>query len=47
MIFSVSALDECSSSPCMNGGVCVDHMNGFTCDCTNSGMTGAQCENCE
>lgn len=26
-------IDECSSSPCRNGGTCVDEENGFHCQC--------------
>lgn len=26
-------LDECQSSPCVNGGVCKDRVNGFSCTC--------------
>uniref|UniRef100_A0A3B3ZAP4 Uncharacterized protein n=1 Tax=Periophthalmus magnuspinnatus TaxID=409849 RepID=A0A3B3ZAP4_9GOBI len=25
--------DECQSHPCQNGGSCVDHHNGYTCQC--------------
>ena len=31
------------SSPCMNGGDCVDIEDGYTCNCT-SGYTGQHCE---
>ena len=37
-------IDECASSPCVNGGgVCVDGVNRYTCNC-NSGRTGVHCE---
>lgn len=40
--------NECLSSPCKNGGVCVDEQNGFRCQCTvgASGVyfTGPLCE---
>ncbi len=26
-------IDECASSPCRNGGTCVDEENGFHCQC--------------
>lgn len=26
-------INECLSNPCANGGVCVDHINGFRCEC--------------
>ncbi|XP_072043166.1 uncharacterized protein [Amphiura filiformis] len=34
--------DECSSQPCLNGGGCVDKINGFTCKCRR-GFTGKTC----
>lgn len=39
----VSDFDECSSSPCSNGGTCVDALNKYTCQCT-SGFIGNQCD---
>lgn len=33
----------CSSSPCKNGGTCVDISNGFTCICP-AGKSGTLCE---
>lgn len=36
-------IDECSSSPCLNGGTCVDKVNGFTCACP-SPWTGPLCQ---
>lgn len=32
-------IDECSSLPCLNGGICRDKVGGFTCECS-SGYTG-------
>ena len=29
-----SAINECDSAPCKNGGQCVDEINKFTCKCT-------------
>ena len=26
-------INECESSPCQNGGTCIDRVNGFHCDC--------------
>ncbi|KAL6069282.1 hypothetical protein STEG23_019741, partial [Scotinomys teguina] len=36
-------INECVSNPCLNGGTCIDGINGFTCDCTNS-WTGYYCQ---
>ena len=36
-------IDECSSSPCQNGGTCVDGINRYDCSCT-VGYTGVDCE---
>ncbi|XP_068155556.1 protein crumbs isoform X3 [Drosophila tropicalis] len=36
--------DECASQPCQNNGVCIDRINGFTCDCTGTGYSGAFCQ---
>uniref|UniRef100_A0A8C7CVX3 Fibulin 7 n=1 Tax=Oncorhynchus kisutch TaxID=8019 RepID=A0A8C7CVX3_ONCKI len=39
-----SNINECASSPCLNGGTCVDEMNQFSCTCTK-GWAGATCQN--
>ena len=26
-------IQECDSSPCMNGGICSDQINGYSCSC--------------
>uniref|UniRef100_A0A8K9UV22 EGF-like domain-containing protein n=1 Tax=Oncorhynchus mykiss TaxID=8022 RepID=A0A8K9UV22_ONCMY len=36
-------INECGSSPCLNGGTCVDEMNQFSCTCTK-GWAGATCQ---
>ncbi|KAM6980927.1 fibulin-7 [Aplochiton taeniatus] len=36
-------INECASSPCMNGGTCVDEVNQFSCTCTK-GWAGATCQ---
>lgn len=36
-------IDECLSNPCLNGGTCIDEINGFTCNCTEQWM-GQTCE---
>lgn len=35
--------DECSSSPCLNGGTCTDGVNSYTCTCP-SPYYGSQCQ---
>uniref|UniRef100_A0A6Q2XBJ5 Delta-like protein n=1 Tax=Esox lucius TaxID=8010 RepID=A0A6Q2XBJ5_ESOLU len=39
----ISDVDECSSSPCLNGGRCQDQVNGFTCLCL-AGFSGQLCQ---
>ena len=29
-------IDECSSSPCANGGTCIDLVDGCLCNCTSN-----------
>ena len=41
--FSELDINECASTPCENGGTCVDKVNGFSCKCV-AGFTGANCE---
>ena len=36
-------IDECGSSPCLNGGTCTDRMNGYECSCSDS-FEGQNCE---
>ena len=36
-------IDECQSDPCLNQGICIDEINGFTCNCSQ-GFIGVQCE---
>ena len=50
LIFSIftlcvffSDINECSSSPCQNGGTCVDGINRYSCSCV-AGYNGANCQ---
>lgn len=38
-------IDDCESSPCLNGARCIDGLNNYTCDCTDTGYEGNHCEN--
>lgn len=40
-------IDECDSDPCMNGGVCIDEIDRYTCNCTGTGYEGDRCQNGE
>ena len=33
-------VNECASSPCLNGGKCVDRKDGYECDCKTTGLPG-------
>ena len=39
----VTDVDECDSSPCLNGGVCTDRVNKFRCSCPQ-GFIGVTCQ---
>ena len=41
---NTTVLDECTSSPCQNGGVCVDEYLAFSCNCVGTNHTGNQCQ---
>ena len=36
-------IDECASNPCLNGGTCIDRVNGFKCSCV-PGFRGTRCQ---
>ena len=36
-------VDECSSEPCLNGGVCTDMIDGYECDCVGD-FAGTRCD---
>ena len=38
-----SDYDECTNTPCLNGGTCVNKRNNFSCVCMSS-YTGRKCE---
>ena len=38
-----SDIAECNSIPCLNGAVCNDAVNGYTCVCL-AGYSGVHCE---
>ena len=39
--------NDCVGETCQHGGVCIDKVNGFTCDCSGTGYEGQLCENGE
>ena len=39
----ISAIDECASNPCDNGGTCTDLKDDVKCDCMG-GYSGKFCE---
>lgn len=36
-------INECESESCLNGGTCIDMINGFKCVCA-IGFTGSRCQ---
>lgn len=37
-------IQECNSSPCLNGGTCVEQIDTYLCNCAK-GFYGNDCEN--
>ncbi|XP_050532124.1 protein crumbs isoform X2 [Daktulosphaira vitifoliae] len=37
-------INECLSSPCQHGGICIDGVNNYTCACSKTGYKGVNCE---
>ncbi|KAF5279548.1 hypothetical protein FQR65_LT03370 [Abscondita terminalis] len=41
-------IDDCFlptlRNPCLNGGICIDGINRYDCNCTNTGFSGLLCE---
>ena len=35
----LSDVDDCYTSPCKNGGMCVDEHGGYTCQCTEQWLS--------
>ena len=42
--YIITDIDDCASSPCQNGGTCIDKENAFTCTCLADLYTGEICE---
>lgn len=42
-LFLLTATDECSSNPCLNGAMCMNGIDKFACYC-RSGFTGDICQ---
>ena len=36
-------IDDCTKDSCAHG-VCIDRVNSFDCNCTNTGFNGRRCE---
>lgn len=34
---------QCDSQPCLNGGLCLEGWNHFTCDCSHTSYSGTVC----
>ena len=41
-LFENSDIDDCNPNPCMNGGMCFDGVNNYTCTCA-PGYTDTNC----
>ena len=43
--FHISDIDECDvDAPCQHSGTCTNSPGSYTCDCTNTGYEGTNCE---
>ncbi len=43
LVFTIVEIMECAINPCLNGGVCVDRIGSFECQCSD-GWEGPRCE---
>ena len=44
-VITILDVDECAvSNPCNNGGNCTNTPGNYSCDCTNTGYEGDNCE---
>jgi hypothetical protein len=43
VVVIIIEVDECQSSPCLNGATCVDLENGYRCQCAE-GWQGDTCD---
>ena len=43
ILYDFLDIDDCESSPCQNGGTCIDEVNYYTCIC-NPGYIGPDCQ---
>ena len=44
MSFFFSDINDCKADSCQNGGICIDGINDFTCQCAD-GFNGRTCAN--
>lgn len=42
-MFCLAEIDECSSTPCLNGATCIDEIGQFSCQCPPN-LAGILCE---
>jgi len=40
---SAGCVGKCDSSPCFNGGTCIEGYSGYTCDCAYTPFRGWMC----
>lgn len=37
-------INHCTDNMCLNGGLCINSVSGFTCDCQGTGFQGTNCD---